>query len=246
MRTACRALVRGALLALTSAAGPAHAAPATRDVLVVGNNWDGTADVVDPKALKVLTRLNIVPDLAERRAEIAADPVALGFFNANNLLVGEGHVQYVDDAFTSPDGRLLYVSRPSLADVVALDLGTRADRLAREGRRLPLRPHGALAGRHAAARVRLDRRQGPRHRHAARRDRRRVRRPATSRTRTTTRATAAASSTRASAACTRRWTRPRWTRRRASASFRSSTRARTRSSSASTSARRSPPTATRA
>ena len=114
-----------AALALALVPTAAHAAPATRDVLVVGNNWDGTADIVDPRAHKVLTRLNVVPDLAQRRAEIAADPVALGFFNANNLLVGEGHVQYVDDAFTSPDGRSLYVSRPSLADVVALDLGTR-------------------------------------------------------------------------------------------------------------------------
>ncbi|HEV2777022.1 MAG TPA: hypothetical protein VGV90_15620 [Solirubrobacteraceae bacterium] len=121
------AAVVGVALALV--AGPpapaANAAPATREVLVVGNNWDGTADVVDPRAHKVLTRLNIVPDLAQRRAEIAGDPVALGFFNANSLLVGEGHVQYVDDAFTSPDGRFLYVSRPSLADVIALDLGTR-------------------------------------------------------------------------------------------------------------------------
>ena len=112
-------------LGVTLVAPAARAAPATRDVLVVGNNWDGTADIVDPRAHKVLTRLNIVPDLAQRRAEIAADPVALGFFNANNLLVGEGHAQYVDDAFTSPDGRLLYVSRPSFADVIALDLGTR-------------------------------------------------------------------------------------------------------------------------
>jgi YVTN family beta-propeller protein len=104
---------------------PAAAAPATRDVLVVGNNWDGTADIVDPHALKVLTRLNIVPDLPQRMAEIAADPAAAGFFTGVNLLIGEGHNQYVDDAFTSPDGRRLYVSRPSLADVVALDLGTR-------------------------------------------------------------------------------------------------------------------------
>jgi DNA-binding beta-propeller fold protein YncE len=117
-----------ALTLACAAAGPQAraAAPATRDVLVVGNNWDGTADIVDPHALKVLTRLNVVPDLAQRMAEIAADPVALGFFDANRLLIGEGHDQYVDDAFTSPDGRLLYVGRPSLADVVAIDLGTRA------------------------------------------------------------------------------------------------------------------------
>jgi YVTN family beta-propeller protein len=121
------ATAAGLALALSSAlpAPAARAAPATRDVLVVANNWDGSADVVDPRAHKVLTRLNIVPDLAQRRAEIAADPIALGIFNANNVLVGEGHAQYVDDAFTSPDGRLLYVSRPSLGDVIALDLGTR-------------------------------------------------------------------------------------------------------------------------
>jgi YVTN family beta-propeller protein len=119
-------MVAALVAASTAAAAPAHAAaPATRDVLVVGNNWDGTADIVDPHALKVLARLNIIPDLAERLAEIRGDPVALGFFDANALLIGEGHNQYVDDAFTSPDGRLLYVGRPSLADVVAIDLGTR-------------------------------------------------------------------------------------------------------------------------
>ena len=124
LRRTCLLLVAAAA-AVLALAGPAAAAPATRDVLVVGNNWDGTADIVDPHALKVLTRLNIVPDLAERMAEIAADPAAAGFFTGINLLIGEGHNQYVDDAFTSPDGRYLYVSRPSLADVVAIDLGTR-------------------------------------------------------------------------------------------------------------------------
>ena len=126
-RRAAVAAAAGLALALGIAlpAAAVQAAGATRDVLVVANNWDGTADVVDPRAQKVLTRLNIVPDLAQRRAEIAADPVALGIFNANNLLVGEGHPQYVDDAFTSHDGRTLYVSRPSLGDVVALHLGTR-------------------------------------------------------------------------------------------------------------------------
>ena len=40
-------------------------------------------------------------------------------------LVGEGHDQFVDDMFSSHDGRVLYVSRPSLADVVAINLRTR-------------------------------------------------------------------------------------------------------------------------
>jgi DNA-binding beta-propeller fold protein YncE len=103
----------------------AHGASGTRDVLVVGNNWDGTADVVDPRTFERLTRLNVVPDLMQRRAAILADPLAAGFFLGIGLLIGEGHDQYVDDAFTSPDGRRLFVSRPSLRDVIAFDLATR-------------------------------------------------------------------------------------------------------------------------
>jgi DNA-binding beta-propeller fold protein YncE len=105
----------------------AHAKlPPTRDILTVGNNWDGTADLVDPRRFKVLKRLNIVPDRAERMAEIQSDPVALAYFLGIRQLVGEGHDQLVDDAFTSPDGRFLYVSRPSFADVVAIRLRTGA------------------------------------------------------------------------------------------------------------------------
>jgi DNA-binding beta-propeller fold protein YncE len=110
-------------LALVTAA-PAAAAPPTRDVLVVGNNWDGTATVVDARTFKPLTRLNIIPDAAERMMEIMTDPAAAGYFQGINLLIGEGHNQYVDDAFTSQDGRYLYVSRPSFKDVVGIDLST--------------------------------------------------------------------------------------------------------------------------
>jgi DNA-binding beta-propeller fold protein YncE len=99
--------------------------PAVRDVLVVGNNWDGTADVVDPVAFTRLARLDIVPDKAERMAEIQSNPAAYGYFLGIRQLVGEGHDQFVDDAFTSHDGRYLYVSRPSFADVVAFRLKTK-------------------------------------------------------------------------------------------------------------------------
>jgi len=110
------------------AAVPTHIAEAklkpTRQVLTVGNNWDGTADLVDPRRFTRLDRINIVPDLAERMAEIQADPVRYGYFLAIRQEIGEGHDQLVDDAFTSLDGRYLYVSRPSLADVVAISLKT--------------------------------------------------------------------------------------------------------------------------
>src|SRR3954447_25126672 len=100
-------------------------APVLQSVLVVGNNWDGTADVIDPTRFKRLTRLNIIPDRDQRMAEIQSSPDRMGYFLAIRQAVGEGHDQFVDDAFTSHDGRFLYVSRPSFADVVAINLKTR-------------------------------------------------------------------------------------------------------------------------
>jgi len=49
----------------------------------------------------------------------------LGFFLAIRQEVGEGNDQYTDDMFTSHDGRFVFVSRPSFADVVGIDLGTK-------------------------------------------------------------------------------------------------------------------------
>jgi YVTN family beta-propeller protein len=108
--------------ALFVAVSAASASAATRPVLWVGNNWDGTADAVDPFTFQKLAHLNIVPDKDERMMEIMLDPVRLGYFIAIRELVGEGNDQFVDDMFTSHDGRFLYVSRPSLADVAAFDL----------------------------------------------------------------------------------------------------------------------------
>jgi len=127
-------MLRGAIaliLVLVVAGVPATAAgasrkkaPKTRDVLYVGNNWDGTADVVQPRKFKRIARINIIPDIAERMAEIQSNPERLGYFHAIRQLVGEGHDQFVDDMFSSHNGRVLYVSRPSLADVVAINLRT--------------------------------------------------------------------------------------------------------------------------
>lgn len=111
-----------AVAAIVVLAQPASAAK--REVLVVSNNWDGTADFIDTHTFKRVKRLNIIPDAEERVAEIQSDPEDYGYFLAIRQLVGEGHHQYVDDSFTSPNGRYLYVSRPSFADVVAFDLKT--------------------------------------------------------------------------------------------------------------------------
>jgi DNA-binding beta-propeller fold protein YncE len=122
--------------AATAQEGP-PVAPGTRSVLFVANNWDGTADIVDPHTFAKLGRLNVIPDLEERLAEKALDPRKLGYFLAVRTLIGEGHDQYADDMFSSHDGRFVYISRPSMADVVAIEIasGKIAWRFAMEGYR---------------------------------------------------------------------------------------------------------------
>lgn len=95
-----------------------------RDVVVVGSNWDGTAEVFDPETFEVLRRINIVPDLEERIDEINESIVERGAFRFIRHVIGEGNDQLVDDLFPSSDGRYLYVSRPSLKDAIALDVTT--------------------------------------------------------------------------------------------------------------------------
>ena len=135
LRTALAALVAfAASTAAILAAPPASADPAgdrvepggddVRRAVFVGNNWDGTADILDPDTLERLGRVDIVPDKDERIQEIATDPYRFAYFLAIRALIGEGHDQYVDDMYSSNDGRLLIVSRPSFADVVAIDLET--------------------------------------------------------------------------------------------------------------------------
>ena len=111
-----RRRARGAVAAARPPAG-------LRDVMWVGNNWDGTASIVDARSFKVLKRgVNLIPDKTQELNDIAADPVALAFYVAIQVGPGEGHDQYVDDMFTTHDGRYLAVSRPSFADVVWVDV----------------------------------------------------------------------------------------------------------------------------
>jgi DNA-binding beta-propeller fold protein YncE len=102
-------------------------------VVFVGNNWEGTADVLrfSPQGSQagkftLVRRLNIIPDKDERMLEIATSPDKLAFFLAIREGVGEGHDQFVDDMYSTNDGRLLVVSRPSFADVVGIELATGA------------------------------------------------------------------------------------------------------------------------
>ena len=98
-----------------------------REVLFIGNNWDGTADVIEPSGdLGKIGRINIVPDKKERLREIYSNPVKLIYFLGIRQTVGEGNDQYVDDMYSTPDASSVVVSRPSFADVVSIDVRTGA------------------------------------------------------------------------------------------------------------------------
>jgi hypothetical protein len=108
-----------------------------RDVMWVGNNWAGTASIVDARKLTVLKRgVNLIPDKEQELSDIRADPAKLAFYLAIQQGPGEGHDQYVDDMFSTRDGRYLAVSRPSFADVVWVDVAKaiagRSDSIVRE------------------------------------------------------------------------------------------------------------------
>ena len=109
----------------TASASSGTAVAETRPVLFVGNNWEGTADVVASTAdLTKIGRINLIPDKEQRLAEIYADPIRLAFFLGIRTSVGEGHDQYVDDLYSTPDSNSVVVSRPSFADVVSVSLST--------------------------------------------------------------------------------------------------------------------------
>ena len=95
-----------------------------RPAIFVGNNWDGTIDVIDGDNYEVLGRINGIPDYQARMEELWSKPDDHIIFLGIRQLIGEGHDQFVDDMYSTNDGELLIVSRPSFADVVALDLAT--------------------------------------------------------------------------------------------------------------------------
>lgn len=112
-------------VAAPATAATADSSAALREVLFVGNNWDGTADVIKSTGdFAKIGEINIVPDKAARLAEINADPIKWIYYTSIHNEVGQGHDQYVDDMYSTPDGKSLVVSRPSFADVVSINLAT--------------------------------------------------------------------------------------------------------------------------
>ncbi|KAB2343678.1 YncE family protein [Actinomadura rudentiformis] len=130
----CKLLLAAAAAAVMAAgavvcAGPANAAPANaaplQEVMLVGNNWEGTADVIKSRGdFAKIGRINLIPDKDDRLREIYLNPVRLAFFLGIRETVGEGHDQFVDDMYSTPDGSAIVVSRPSFADVASIDTAT--------------------------------------------------------------------------------------------------------------------------
>ncbi|MEU3463805.1 YncE family protein [Streptomyces sp. NPDC006733] len=118
-------LALAAVCAAPAGAEQPAAADPLKEVLFVGNNWDGTADVVrSTGSFAKIGRVNVIPDKAQRLTEIYLNPVRLAIYLAIQQGPGEGHDQYVDDMYTTPDGRSVVVSRPSFGDVVSIDLAS--------------------------------------------------------------------------------------------------------------------------
>jgi WD40 repeat protein len=121
---AAAVLAAGAVLPAASASA-AHATSGLREVMFVGNNWDGTADVIKSGGdFAKIGRVNVIPDKDQRLAAIYLNPVNLAVYLGIRATVGEGHDQLVDDLYSTPDGRALVASRPSFGDVVSIDLST--------------------------------------------------------------------------------------------------------------------------
>jgi hypothetical protein len=129
------ALLACALIAVavsSAAVKPSKTSTATTPVVFAGNNWDGTADVLQwtppsgskPASFTRIARLNIIPDRDQRMQEIETNPERLAYFLAIRQAIGEGHDQFVDDMYSTNDGTHLIVSRPSFADVVSIDIAT--------------------------------------------------------------------------------------------------------------------------
>ena len=105
-------------------AASVHDSIPLRDVVVTGNNWDGVITIFDPTTFQILKKISALPDREDRFNEIYSGfkrRISAGFIRE---FIGEGNDQLVDDMFTSNDGRFIYASRPSFADVVAIDVNS--------------------------------------------------------------------------------------------------------------------------
>ena len=90
------------------------------EIAFVANAVEGTVSVVDVSARALVGTFDIKPD--GPRAGVFRNPAQALF--AQKKIEARGGLNYAQDTDVSPDGRVLYVSRGHLADVVAIDLAS--------------------------------------------------------------------------------------------------------------------------
>ena len=208
-----------ALALLCLPAAGRDAAPAgTRDVLVVGNNWDGTADIVDPHTFeradaaehRPRPRRSAARRSSATRSRPASSPASTCSSARATTSTSTTRSPRTTGACSTSRGRASPTSSRSTSGRARSPGARRSTATAPTTWRS--RPTAGGCSCRPRPRARSTSSTPPAARSSASSP------PATSRTRTTSRPTASSSTTRASARSTRRWTRPSSTRPRATAS----------------------------
>ena len=117
--------VTAAVLATASAAvadvgGLPKGAEGAREVVLVANAEGGTVSLVDPRHLKVLRTIDILPDGPE--PGLTDNPTQALF--GQQVVEAAGGENFAQDLDVSPNGRTLYVSRGHRGDVAAFNIRT--------------------------------------------------------------------------------------------------------------------------
>lgn len=92
----------------------------SREIAFVANAVGGTISLLDVSDMRVIDEIDVVPD--GKNVGFFRDPMQS---IAQSIAEKQGGMNYAQDSDLSRDGRVLFVSRGFLADVVAIDLRTR-------------------------------------------------------------------------------------------------------------------------
>jgi DNA-binding beta-propeller fold protein YncE len=90
---------------------------AARPILFVGNVDEGTVSIVDATKLRVLGKIDVIPD-----GSTPQDPGQAAIYPG---IVAAKGINYVQGLAVAPNGRTLFVSRGYLGDVTAFDIASR-------------------------------------------------------------------------------------------------------------------------
>ena len=91
----------------------------TVEIAFVSNAVGGTVTLIDLETQAVIGELDIIPD--GRKVGLLRDP---GQAIAQGMVEARGGLNYAQDTDVSRDGRVLFVSRGYLGDVIAMDIAT--------------------------------------------------------------------------------------------------------------------------